>query len=610
MILGKQGGVQHEVVVIIIKNNSQSVLKSLREDFDIPVDASCGGRGTCGKCKVRVLRGEIDEPGEEERRHLSDEDIHRGYRLACKITPRDELHLSLDWRAGSFQILEGHHGFVGELNPLVLKKYLSLEEPGLDDWDAELGRILKALELPRLKVSLPLRRRIPVFLRETAYSFTAVYNRDALISLEPGDTSSENYAMACDIGTTTVVIYLLDASTGEIVDTKSELNVQRSFGADVLARIDFTMNRDEGLQLLQGNQLSQLNAMAQALLETNRIEGRNLSVFTIAGNTTMLHLLSGVDPSGIGKAPFTPAFLGGFSCYASELGNFFTDCLFYFLPSLSAYVGADLLAGVLAVGMNESDELSLLVDLGTNGEIIIGNREGFYSCSTAVGPAFEGAHISCGMGAVSGAVNSVVINNKIRYTTIGDTPAVGFCGSAIVDIVSQFLKRGIIDETGRFADAEDGECETIKELFLGHYNGGDHGGFTIVPAEESGTGTPLMFTQRDIREVQLAKAAISAGIETLLHESGKTKDDVIHLYMAGGFGNYINRESAASIGLIPRELLDRAVSVGNTAGLGAIGCALSHENLTACEGIAKKTTYIELSNNLWFQQKYMEEMGF
>jgi len=595
---------------IVIKNDSKTILDSLREDYNIPVDASCGGKGTCGKCKVRILKGEVDPPDEEELKHLSPDEISRGYRLACRITPENELHVLLDHNTGPVQILEEHNGFSGVLNPLVKKKFIKLEKPSLENQNDDITRILNSLEVGELDVSLSLKQKIPSFLRDSDHTFTAVYNRESLLTLEEGDTSNTNYAIACDIGTTTIVIYLLDGTNGEIIGTKSDLNAQKPFGADVIARIDFTMNNPKGLDILQEKKISQLNTLIQALLKDNHIKDENLYSITIAGNTTMLHLLAGVNPAGIAAAPFIPAFLKGFSCSFHDLGVFFTDCLVYFMPSISAYVGADIVAGVLATAMNDKEDLSLLVDLGTNGEIILGNRQGFYSCSTAAGPAFEGAHISCGMGAVSGAINTFEINENVEYTVIGDVKPVGICGSAIVDIVSSFLDKGFIDETGRFAEADEINDETLRELFQKHYNGSGQGSFMLVPASQSGTGEDVLFTQKDIREVQLAKAAISAGIATLLHDAGKTEENLKHLYIAGGFGNYINKISAAHMGLIPSSLLDRSVSVGNTAGLGAINCSLSEENLTVCEEIVEKTSYIELSDSPWFQQKYMEEMVF
>lgn len=595
---------------IIIQKSNKTVFDSLIKSDNMPKDASCGGKGTCGKCKVRVLKGDVSAPDKEELIFLSDDEFSQGYRLACRITPHSELHVSVDRGGDSVQILEGHKGFKGAVKPLAFKKYVEMEFPTLQNNDDDLSRLLKSLDKEGLNVSLALRQKLPQFLRENEYRFTAVYDSQTLIAVESGDTSQLNYAVACDLGTTTVVAYLLDCSSGEIIDTRSSLNAQKPYGADVIARIEYTMNNTEGLKILQAKQIEQLSSLIESLLKCNKIQNENLYSLTLAANTTMLHLLAGINPSGIGAAPFIPGFLKSFSCSLLELGNFFTDCRVYFMPSISAYVGADIVAGVLATSMHDSEDLTLLVDLGTNGEIILGNKKGFHSCSTAAGPAFEGAHISCGMGAVEGALNTFCIRENIEYTVIGDTEPVGICGSAIVDIIASFLDTGIIDETGRFAEAEEIENETIRDIFINSYNCDGEGFFILVPKEKSASGKAIVFTQRDIREVQLAKAAISAGIATLLHNSGKSERDVIHLYIAGGFGNYINKESAARMGLIPFSLLGRSVSMGNTAGLGAINYSLDADNLQVCDKIVSHTTYVELSDSAWFQQKYIEEMVF
>lgn len=595
---------------ITIEKSNKTVFDSLIEDYNIPIDASCGGKGTCGKCKVRVLQGDVSAPDEEELQFLSAVELCLGYRLACRIIPQSEIHISVEDGISSGQILDGHNGFRGVVKPLISKKYIELDFPTLENQDDDLTRLLKKLDAGKLDLSVSLLQSLPQLLRENDYKVTAVYNNHTLVALEPGDTSAGNYAIACDLGTTTVVAYLLDCSSGEIIDTRSGLNAQKPFGADVIARIEYTMKNPEGLGILQEKMMEQLSSLTKSLLEFNKIPGENFYSLVVAGNTTMLHLLAGINPSAIAAAPFIPAFLKGFTCSPFELGTFYTDCQVYFMPSISAYVGADIVAGVLATSMQDSEDLTLLVDLGTNGEIILGNKGAFHSCSTAAGPAFEGAHISCGMGAVKGAINTFGIGENIEYTVIGDSDPIGICGSAIVDIVATFLEKGIIDETGRFAEVEDLENEAIRKVFINSYDSEGEGRFILVPKEKTATGIAIVFTQRDIREVQLAKAAISAGIATLLHHSEKSEDDVVNLYIAGGFGNYINKESSAKMGLIPSSLLDRSVSVGNSAGLGAIYCSLNADNLRVCESIVSHTAYVELSGSPWFQQKYMEEMVF
>ncbi len=559
-IWGQSHGIlKNDMNEIIIQKSDKTVLDSLRDSFNIPIDAACGGKGTCGKCKIRVLQGGVRAPDKEETNFLSDDELSRGYRLACRITSESDLHVLVDSGIDTGQILENHTGYKGNIRPLVLKRYVELDHPTLVNQDDDLTRLLKSLDAPELHVSLSIMQRLPFFLRDNDYKCTAVYNDNTLIAVESGDTCSLNYSVAFDIGTTTVVAYLLDCSTGDVMDTRSGLNAQKPFGADVIARIEYTMNQIDGLKTLQEKQLEQMSSLVKSLLEYNHINKKNLYSLTVAGNTTMLHLLAGINPSGIATAPFIPGFLKSFSCFIGELGNFYTDSLIRFMPSISAYVGADIVAGVLATSMQDSEELSLLVDLGTNGEIILGDKNGFHSCSTAAGPAFEGAHISCGMGAVKSALNTFSIKETLEYTVLGDSEPIGICGSAIVDIVASFLETGIIDETGRFAEVEEIENETVRNIFINSYNGEGEGEFILVPGDKSASGKAITFTQKDIREVQLAKAAISAGIATLLYNSRKSEDDVVHLYIAGGFGNYINKESAAKMGLILFSLLEGSI---------------------------------------------------
>jgi len=261
--------------------------------------------------------------------------------------------------------------------------------------------------------------------------------------------------------------------------------------------------------------------------------------------------------------------------------------------------------------MHKRTELSLLIDIGTNGEIVLGNRDKLYCCSTAAGPAFEGAHITCGMGGISGAVDTLAIENgAIKYSTIGNEPAAGICGSGIIDAVAVLLKSGIVDFTGRIISEDEAETDTAKAILETHFVKDDGSSFIIAKAGESESGENIVFTQKDIREVQLAKAAISAGVATLLHEADKNLEDIQHVFIAGGFGSYISKESAAAIGLIPKELLDRTESVGNTSGRGAAECLLSNPGFLQCGDITSLTEYIELSSNTFFQDKYMEDMIF
>ena len=326
--------------------------------------------------------------------------------------------------------------------------------------------------------------------------------------------------------------------------------------------------------------------------------GYPLSLITFAGNTTMLHTLLGVNPEHIAAAPFNPVFTHGFSCPASELGlQLNSGCIAHILPGLASYVGADITAGILACGMMDTESYSLLVDIGTNGEIALGNSEKILCCGTAAGPAFEGAKIACGCGAVSGAVNTIRWDSEsFSITTIGNLPAIGICGSAIIDAAAFLSDTGLIDETGRFNEEYEGPfAANVFEM----------NGQPAFRLTES-----VYVTQQDIREIQLAKAAIAAGIATLLNNAGLSFEQIGTLYLAGGFGNYINRNNAAAIGLIPPELKEKLIPAGNASASGAALCILSEFAVQRLPGIVQAAEYIELSASPVFQQQYMEQMYF
>ncbi|MGL1891317.1 MAG: ASKHA domain-containing protein [Spirochaetaceae bacterium] len=587
---------------IIITNRDKNLLDSLREDFNIPLDASCSGNGTCGKCKVKILNGNAIEPESLEKSLLTDYELDSGIRLACNVMPITDIELEVEYNVNSSLILESHLGYTGKIDTLVKRKDIKLSRPSLEDQRDDITRLIQELNLNQPFIPLKVRQNISGVLSKNNYSLAVTYTDNKIISVTAITNKYAHYSVAIDIGTTTVVLYLLNSTTGAIVESVSQLNSQKSFGADVISRIDYCIKNSNGLKTLGEKITTQLDGMIRELMFKNNINESDITSLVIAGNTTMLHLLTGTDPATIATAPFTPVFLDSFSFNINEIMNMQNDLEVFILPSISAYVGADIVSGVLATSMDESLNISLLVDLGTNGEIILGNSQSYFSCSTAAGPAFEGAHISNGIGAITGAINRFSISENQRFTTINNGKPIGICGSAIVDIVSEFITHKIIDETGRFD-----EDNLVDDK---NYIADGEGAYIIVSAQDSGTGEQILFTQKDIREVQLAKASISAGIETLINRAGIERSDIKNLYIAGGFGNYININSASNMGLIPKDLVDISTSVGNSSGLGAIHCSLHSKNIEVCNKIVGKTTYIELSSSPYFQDKYIEGMMF
>jgi uncharacterized 2Fe-2S/4Fe-4S cluster protein (DUF4445 family) len=394
------------------------------------------------------------------------------------------------------------------------------------------------------------------------------------------------YGAAIDIGTTTVVVYLEDLSTGKTIDIESFVNPQTAFGADVISRIHFTMGHEAGLARLQSSIVTAINRALEKACRESDVKSECIYKITVAGNPTMLHLLLAIDPSSIARAPFAPAFTEGKFTHAALLGLSAANpgAVALVLPSISGYVGADVVAGIASTPLAENEALSLYLDIGTNGEMALGNRDIIFCCATAAGPAFEGARISCGAGGVDGAICSY---ENGAYMTISGLPPVGICGSGIVDIVAGLLDKGIIDAKG-FMEA----------------------GVVIERGEKTGSGTDIVLTPGDVREVQLAKAAIASGIRILIKDAGVVMDDIRHVYLAGAFGNFMNVERACRIGMIPKDLAARVVCAGNAAGTGARLALRSREFSRSLDRIVGISRYIELSGRTDFNDIYVEEMSF
>lgn len=443
---------------------------------------------------------------------------------------------------------------------------------------------------------------------------------DSMVVLTNGENVSEKFnehvnrnvedtLAACDIGTTTVVCYLIDKETGQIISTRSGANPQRCFGADVLSRIDAAARADDndkangGLQMMQTQIVSLLNCfISEMLTECGRTK---VSRFSVAGNTVMCHLLMGISPEKLGKAPFMPDEYFGRVFNPLDIGLENCQAMIIF-PAVSGFVGGDITAGMMeTVNCNE---LTLYLDIGTNGEMALGKGDRYVCCATAAGPAFEGAQIELGMPASKGAVDKVWLEGRrIKYSVIGNDRPVGLCGSGLIDALAVLLKAGIIDENGTILSGQE-----LPILFRAYV--------FEVEAEETAQSTEsslavhiapgVYITQEDIRKLQLAKGAIAAGIEVLFKEYGCMPCNIDVLTFAGGFGNYIDKASAAAIGLFPQELLDKAKEVGNAAGNGAVSAALSQEAWERALEISGNMRYIELASYPHFNEMYVEHMNF
>lgn len=501
--------------VKISKNPNKNVLDYLRE-HNIHISALCGGKGTCGKCRVRVNQ-ELCPPDEQEQKVLGDTMISQGYRLACKIQCEEDFEIELDQEQETFRV-------------------------------------------------------VSVYDEEDYTQKTMIHSPNA------------DYGIAMDIGTTTLVMELIDLATKETVDRYTALNSGRRYGADVIARIDY-VNKNGGIEL-QALMKQDLLQGIQIVCNRNNLSIEAIKRIIIAGNTTMLHLLTGADCSGLGVYPFTAEFLDQKRISLQKLlglGKLCGEAIL--LPGLSTYVGADIVSGILKCQMHRKESVQILIDIGTNGEMVIGNNEKLLSLATAAGPAFEGGNIRCGTGSIEGAISSAYYKEGLfELGTIGEKPPVGICGSGLIDLVAECLNHELIDETGLI----EGDLDELSISRQGN----------------------IVLTQKDIRQFQLAKSAIRAGLEILMKHYGVTSEQVETVYLAGGFGKFIDLEHALEIGLLPRGFKNKIKRVGNVALGGAREYLIDKSLDQEIELIKDISQNLNLANSPEFNTYFVEHMLF
>jgi len=592
-----------------------NLLEVLHEN-DYRVPSLCGGMGLCGKCRVKVLKNP-PEPVESEEEFFSSAELKNGMRLSCRLEVEADMVIEVPSLAGAgkgeanakAELDEGIEDV--ETDSGIEREYLELAEPGRGDQRSDASRVLDALGQGDLSIPLDVLRTIPGRLRENDFSVTATVDRPGsdLLSIDSPEKQYESYGMAFDIGTTTVAGYGLDLATGETLDVNSRENPQGKYGADVVSRIKYVREHDDGLERLQEEIIHSINELVNEFAEAERISPEDIYKATFVGNTIMLHLLAGVDPTKLDQAPYIPGFVESQRVEAEELGiEINPKGKLILLPSLAGYVGADITAGVLQTGMHKSEQLNLLVDIGTNGEMVLGNREKMVASSTAAGPAFEGANIEQGMTARTGAISHVNIDEEgqLRLEVINDGTPKGLCGSGIVDAVGELLKAGLIKNKGNIiTERAQLARPTINPLGNRLIDIGNDKAFWLHV-----DSNPVFVTQEDIREVQLAKGAIKAGIDIMLEEFGATADDIDRVYLAGAFGNYLRKENILRIGVLPQIELDKIVSVGNAAGQGAKLALINMAREREVEELARDIEYIELSFRTDFTNKFMSAMEF
>ncbi len=576
----------------------------------IPLHSPCGGQGRCGKCAVQAAGG-VDEVKPLERAVFTEEELAQGWRLACQARVVGAAQVAVP---ESSLMVEHHIAVEGiereiTVEPNVRKIALRLPAPTNEDPRADLDRVMDALggDVRPPQRLHPL-QALPQVLRSSEFKVTGALIGDTLVGIEPGDTSDAAYGVAIDVGTTTVVAYLCHLPSGEVAAVASELNHQSQYGEDVIARLQMAVSEPEGTALLEAAVVDGVNRLAARAAEAAGIALDSIYEIAVVGNTCMTHLFLGVTPTGLASVPFVPAFQEAQTVRAAALGiAIHPEAVVYVVPNIGSFVGADTVGVILASEIDRGDGLVVAVDIGTNGEIVVARGEDLYACSTAAGPAFEGARIGSGMRAAAGAIDQVAINNDVSYHVLGDVPPRGLCGSGLVDALAEMVGAGLVTVQGRLRRPE--EVGPLPEKVRGRLIENEGGmEFVLARAEDAADGRPVVLTARDIRQAQLAKGAIYAGIVSMLEEVGAGPGDIDRLLLAGAFGNYISRESAVAIGLIPAVDEGRIESVGNAAGVGARLALLSVAERRRAERIAQRVQHVELSESEGFYDRFADAM--
>ncbi len=579
----------------------------------IAIDSTCGGHGTCKKCKVRIAGGSVP-PSSLDARAFTPEQLRDGWRLACRAAATAGLRVEvppLTTRPKAATVGVGRQVI---LRPAVRKRYLELPEPSLADQRSDIERILAALDDLEPRVDLAVLRAAGRVLRAADYKVTAVIADEVLIDVQPGDTTSRCYGIAFDLGTTTVVATLLDLGTGTPQAVASMLNRQQPFGADVISRISAVMLEPANLDRLGALARETLRDLAAEVCAEAGVDPADVYEVALAGNATMTHLVLGIDPEPLGVAPFIlAARLLPEVLAAGDLGlPVHPRARAVVFPAFGAYVGGDITAGLLASGMDRDPRVRLFVDVGTNCEIVLGNRDWLLATAAPAGPAFEGAAIRCGMRAAPGAIEAVSVadGGDLELTVIGDGEPAGICGSGLVDAVAALLGAGLLDHSGRFVTDEAAKAAAPalarrltwlgrERVFVLHWRAG--------PEDVAGA---VYLSQRDVRELQFAKAAIASGWSVLLEEAGLAPSDVQQVLLAGSFGSYLSPANAIRLGLVPRLPVLRVVSAGNVAGEGAKMALLSVRERAGALALLEEVRYVELSDRADFNDRFVEHLRF
>ena len=573
------------------------------------INVVCGGQGKCGKCVVYVQSGKTEFDRQKYSRFFSEDELTKGACLACETLVQGDLQVLVPESTliQEQKILVAGRDTEIEFHPSVRKYYVELHPPTLTDPSPDLTRLLWGIQkrggpvAEKIYVPLEVMREIPTLLRHSDWKVTGtialVPGGYRLIDLQENDTSKRIYGAAVDLGSTTVVVYLWDLVNGKVVAVASNYNRQISCGEDILARVNFA--RKNGLTKLQALAVESINAALTSAANTAGIDREDIYEVVVAGNTVMTHMLLGIDPAYIIAEPYVPVVQRALSVAAARIGLTINQNsgLFAF-PAVSDFIGGDIIADILSCGMHEREEVSLLIDIGTNFEIVLGNKEWMFSCAGAAGPALEGGEVLYGMRANPGAIEKIEVNPETldpTFRTINNIRPRGITGSGLIDLLAELFSACVIDRTGRINTGIDNK-RVRKGPHFPEY--------VVVRASETDIGKDIVITENDIKNLIMSKASIHAACVTLMKQAGVTRHEIASIYVAGAFGNYLDKKNATIIGLIPEIDADRIKNIGNGAVTGANLALINRRERRTLDVIASKIAYIELNAEPSFMDDY------
>jgi uncharacterized 2Fe-2S/4Fe-4S cluster protein (DUF4445 family) len=609
-------------VTVMPENRTVSVQKgtsllAAAKKAGIDIVSPCGRQGTCGKCAVKVISGAC-KIGEDT--HFPPDIKNAGFIPACQAEVESDLVIEVPpasrltkhkvvLSSQKTRFSREHDYFADKkMDPFSRKYFIKLEKPTLSDSMNDLDRLKtalgKAYGLENLQINLECLKNLPEALRAGDWQITATVadmnGVDEIVGLEPGKSEKPAMGLAVDLGTTTVVVSILELENGKVIDKAGSYNKQAAYGSDVISRIVYADETANGLDIMQRAVINTVNELIEELIVKNGLERKELSSMVVGGNTVMTHLFFGVTATYLRLDPYVPGAIQFPAVKARQLGVAINpEAPVISIPSVASYVGGDITAGVLATMLTYSKELTLFIDIGTNGELVLGNNEWMVTCSCSAGPAFEGSGISCGMRAMDGAIDRIDIDGEsfeVRCRTIGDCKPLGICGSGLIYSLSEMMEAGIIDRAGQIN-------ENINSPRIRRSS--EELEYVLVFARDSGSGKDITVTGSDIKNLLRAKGAIFAGIRTMLQEVQLNVADIDRVYIAGGFGNYINITDAVNIGLLPDLPAEKYEYVGNSCLQGAMLVLLSREAYREAIEISGRMTYLELSAGNRFMEEFV-----